>query len=298
MILFSHGSLLCGSGEALQAHAQRLKARGVAPIVEVGYLNYSEPPFDQAVETCLRQGATRLIITPYFLVPGKFVRVDLPEAVAKAQTAHPDITFVSAEAIGFDTLLAEALIESAQNALPPEYWREDLRRAPHYCRVNPDCPLYDSTECPVRVGLPFPSPRDARYPIPALRALSSRPALLVMVHGSPRPAANEDMFRVVNIIRAQDLFPIVEVGFMECNNPNIPEAIDACAAQGATEIRAVPYFLHTGTHVADDLPTLLEEGIARHPEISFAMGTFLGNSERLTDILEARIRTRIGAGED
>ncbi|HLK56589.1 MAG TPA: CbiX/SirB N-terminal domain-containing protein, partial [Chthonomonadaceae bacterium] len=84
VILFSHGSVLCGSGVALDAHADRLRARGIAPIVTVGYLNYSEPPFLQAVAQCVAQGATRIIVAPYFLVPGYFVKVDLPKSVAAA----------------------------------------------------------------------------------------------------------------------------------------------------------------------------------------------------------------------
>ncbi len=115
-------------------------------------------------------------------------------------------------------------------------------------------------------------------------------ALLVMVHGSPRPIANLDMFRVVEVVKQRGVFPVVEVGFMECNEPDIPTAIDSCVAQGATEVIAVPYFLHTGTHVADDLPTLLEQARERHPHIEFRMGDYLGRSERLTDILQDRVQ--------
>ena len=113
-------------------------------------------------------------------------------------------------------------------------------------------------------------------------------ALLVMVHGSPRPVANEDMFAVVEDVRARGRFPIVAVGFMECNEPNIPDAIDGCVAEGATRIVAVPYFLHTGTHVCDDLPTLLEEAQARHPQVEFLLGDYLGLSPRVSDLLAAR----------
>lgn len=110
-------------------------------------------------------------------------------------------------------------------------------------------------------------------------------ALLVMVHGSPRPIANAEMFRVVEIVKERGAFPIVEVGFMECNEPTIPEAIATCVEKGATEVVAVPYFLHTGKHVADDLPTLIEEAMAQYPEVTFRMGDYLGRSERLTEIL-------------
>ena len=125
--------------------------------------------------------------------------------------------------------------------------------------------------------------------------METKTALLVMVHGSPRPIANAEMFRVVEIVKERGAFPIVEVGFMECNEPTIPEAIASCVEQGATEVVAVPYFLHTGTHVADDLPTLIEEAIALFPDVTFRMGNYLGQSERLTDILTDRTKAALAS---
>ena len=119
-------------------------------------------------------------------------------------------------------------------------------------------------------------------------------ALLVMVHGSPRPVAHGDMFRVVEEVKARNVFDNVAVGFMECNEPTIPDAVDECAAEGATRVVAVPYFLHTGTHVADDLPTLLEEARERHPNVQFQMGRYIGTSPLLTDILSARAHAAEG----
>jgi len=104
--------------------------------------------------------------------------------------------------------------------------------------------------------------------------------------------ANGTMFRVVETMKARadahERFPIVAVGFMECNEPSIPEAIEQCVADGATSVTAVPYFLHTGTHVCDDLPTLLEEGQKKYPQVAFRMGDYLGLSPRLSELLAAR----------
>ena len=147
-VLFSHGSLLCGAGEALRAHAERLRAQGLTPLVAVGYLNYSEPAFIDAVAECVEAGATRILVTPYFLVPGYFVKVDLPKAVAEAQSRFPEVVFVVAEAICFDERLADAVIESANGAVGPSGWREDLRRASQFCRPNVLCPLFGTPNCP------------------------------------------------------------------------------------------------------------------------------------------------------
>lgn len=113
--------------------------------------------------------------------------------------------------------------------------------------------------------------------------------LLVMVHGTPRPQSNGDMFQVVEMVRESGVFARVEVGFMECNAPTIPEAIATLVEAGAQKIVAVPYFLHTGTHVADDLPTLLEAAQAQFPDVEFSMGDYLGHDEVLADVLAARV---------
>lgn len=122
-----------------------------------------------------------------------------------------------------------------------------------------------------------------------------RRALLVIAHGSPRPIANADLYRLLDLCRERGSFQIVQEAFLECNDPTIPDAIDLCAASGPAEIVAVPYFLHTGKHVADDLPTLLEEGQRRHPGITILMGEFIGRSSKVTGILEKRLRAAFRA---
>jgi sirohydrochlorin ferrochelatase len=113
-------------------------------------------------------------------------------------------------------------------------------------------------------------------------------ALLVMVHGSPRPVANNDMFEVVEVVRERGVYPIVEVGFMEINEPSIPDAIARCVEQGAQRVLAVPYFLHTGNHVTDDLPGLLEEAQGQYPDVEFLMGDYLGHDPLLADVVTER----------
>jgi sirohydrochlorin cobaltochelatase len=148
LILFSHGSLLCGAGEALEAHAERLRARGEYDRVEIGYLNYSEPAFAEAVDRVARAGATRVVVAPYFLVAGFFVTGSLPREMEKARAAHPDIAFVVADAFRHDPGLADALLEAASTARPRARWRDPLQRAAAACRPHPDCPLYETSACP------------------------------------------------------------------------------------------------------------------------------------------------------
>ena len=115
-------------------------------------------------------------------------------------------------------------------------------------------------------------------------------ALLVMVHGSPRPQSNGAMFDVVEMVRARGAFDFVTVGFMECNEPTIPEAAQQCANAGAEKVIAVPYFLHAGSHVAEDLPTLLQAAREKYPQIEWLMGDYLGRDEAIADVVMQRVR--------
>ena len=150
IILFSHGSLLCGAGELLYGVAERMRERGDAPIVEVGYLNYSEPAFELAFERCVAAGAREIVIVPYFLVAGKFVKVDLPRKIATARSRYPEIDVRVAEAMRFHPLLADALLACAERAVPVAGSRQRLDTASQYCRADPRCPLYGTPACPSR----------------------------------------------------------------------------------------------------------------------------------------------------
>ena len=85
VLLIGHGSLRPGSGAAMIRLAARAREAGVAPIVEAGFLNYSRPRFAQALARCIAQGATEVVVQPYFLIPGKFVQIDLPRALKAFQ---------------------------------------------------------------------------------------------------------------------------------------------------------------------------------------------------------------------
>ena len=148
IILFSHGSVLCGAGQNLAELAIRMQARGDAPVVEVGYLNYSDPRFPDTVRRCVERGATNITVVPYFLVAGKFVKEDLPIFIADAQQRYPNITVRVAEALRYHPTLADALLACAERAQDPSAWRDTKAQAAAFCRASKRCPLYGTNDCP------------------------------------------------------------------------------------------------------------------------------------------------------
>jgi len=283
LILFSHGSLLCGAGEQLKAHAARLGETGKYACVEIGYLNYSEPSFAEAVEKCVGVGATCITIAPYFLVPGYFVNVGLPRVLKPEQERFPDVEFRIAPVLGDHPLLADAVLSCAGRAASSESWRLILHSAPQFCEGDDDCPLFE--KCSHSETLPVVSKAVSIQSPPS----SDAAALLLMVHGSPNPESNADVFRVAELIRQKQRFAAVTVAFMDCNEPDIPTAIDSLVESGVQSITAVPFFLHAGKHVADDLPTVLEEAQEKYPVVEFLLGDYLGCEPLVAKVLQERL---------
>ena len=54
---------------------------------------------------------------------------------------------------------------------------------------------------------------------------------------------------------------------------------------GAEDVVAVPYFLHPGNHVADDLPSILEEAQGKYPQVSFSMGDYIGRDAAVETVI-------------
>ncbi|MEP6757125.1 MAG: CbiX/SirB N-terminal domain-containing protein [Chthonomonadales bacterium] len=286
ILLFSHGSLLCGSESTLGEHVRRIQATGDFDLALAGFMNYSEPAFEDTVAEFVRQSVTDITVVPYFLVPGKFVRVDLPARVEAARLLHPELNIRVALPLGFDPALSTALITLAGQLRRQPDWRVSELEVRKGCRNRSDCPMYDVAICGTRTAIP-----KSNFSTLVANTFNTNPdetALLVMVHGSPRTSANAPMHEVLEVIRQSGRFKGVVAGFMECNEPDIPTAIRTCVESGAKAIAAVPYFLHTGNHVADDLPTILDQAVMDYPDIQFGMSAYLGTSEAVTDLLTRR----------
>jgi sirohydrochlorin ferrochelatase len=74
----------------------------------------------------VERGATRVIICPFFLGPGKHWTSDIPRLAAEASAWHPHTTFSVAHALGVDDLILDLLAkrvaecaESCAAASPP-----------------------------------------------------------------------------------------------------------------------------------------------------------------------------------
>ena len=113
VVLVGHGSLRQASGASMIRLAALLRKQGVAEVATAGFLNFSQPTVADAVRRCVRKGATHIVIQPYFLISGYYVKRALPQLIEKAKAAHPQCTFSIAGAFEYHPALVQMVLTRA-----------------------------------------------------------------------------------------------------------------------------------------------------------------------------------------
>lgn len=130
-VLVGHGSLLADSGKAMMQIATRLRQQQVMPLVEAGFLNFSQPTFDTVVAQVATQGARTIIVQPYFLIPGYYVVHELAARVQALIAAQPQLRVVMADVFGDHPALARLAMKRLAAVDPAPDARTGLLFAVH-----------------------------------------------------------------------------------------------------------------------------------------------------------------------
>ena len=116
----------------------------------------------------------------------------------------------------------------------------------------------------------------------------NRRAVILIGHGSRAAGADEDMERIAEALRSVD-GGIVELCRMGGRGTPFAEVFETCVRRGATEIIVIPYFLHFGVHLRQDIPEMLRDAVAKHPEVRVILGKHLGYDDSLVALVEKRL---------
>jgi len=109
-------------------------------------------------------------------------------------------------------------------------------------------------------------------------------ALVLFAHGA-RDAQWSEPFRAIRQAvakRRPDLS--VELAFLELTQPPLEDCIAGLVEDGHTRIIVAPLFLAQGGHLKKDLPRLLKEVSARHPDTDIEVLAPIGE---VTELLNA-----------
>ena len=118
-------------------------------------------------------------------------------------------------------------------------------------------------------------------------------AVILIGHGSRAAGADDDMERIAAALRTKS-GGIVETCRMSGRGIPFDEAFESCVRRGAKEIIVLPYFLHFGIHLREDIPEILRQNAVKHPQVRLVMGRHLGYDDSLVDLVAKRIRESEG----
>ena len=118
---------------------------------------------------------------------------------------------------------------------------------------------------------------------------NQKDAIILLGHGSRIPGAGEGMERVAECMRKKLKGCMVEVCYMSKTRPPFPREIGRVPPGGHPGYNLVmPYFLHAGLHILEDIPEILKGKAKDHPTIELILGHHLGFDEDLVDLIIRR----------
>ncbi|VTU34720.1 Sirohydrochlorin cobaltochelatase [Variovorax sp. PBS-H4] len=87
--------------------------------------------------------------------------------------------------------------------------------------------------------------------------------------------------------RVADLDPAVQVrcAYLELSQPDLQTATAELVASGARAVRVMPLFLGMGKHLREDLPGLLDQLRASHPQVPVELAAAVGEEPEVLDLI-------------
>ena len=93
VIVVDHGSRRQASNRWLERIARELGEVTGWSLVEPAHMELAEPSIATAFARCVERGARRVVVLPYFLLPGRHWHEDIPRLVAEAAAGFPGVAY-------------------------------------------------------------------------------------------------------------------------------------------------------------------------------------------------------------
>ncbi len=86
-------------------------------IVEPAHMELAEPSVATAFDRCAAAGARLVVVSPYFLLPGRHWSNDIPALVEAAARPHPGVAFLVTAPLGLHPLMAQVVAARVEHCL-------------------------------------------------------------------------------------------------------------------------------------------------------------------------------------
>lgn len=111
VIILGHGSRGDGNDEAIKQIVAAIRESISSDIVEYAFLQYAQPTPDEALDRCIRQGAKKIVIIPFFMQSGVHVTKDVPVFLDIAKKQHPKLDIRLTDYVGAHPLMKQIVAD-------------------------------------------------------------------------------------------------------------------------------------------------------------------------------------------
>jgi sirohydrochlorin ferrochelatase len=117
LIVVDHGSRRAESNAMLEQMVGQVAATVPYDIVEPAHMELAEPSIAAAFDACVARGARTVVVSPYFLLPGRHWTQDIPALVEEAAARHPGVAYLVAAPFGLHPLMAQVVGARVEHCL-------------------------------------------------------------------------------------------------------------------------------------------------------------------------------------
>jgi sirohydrochlorin ferrochelatase len=111
LLLVDHGSRFQAANDMLADVAAMVRELTGLEKVYICHMELAEPTIAEGFAACVKDGATSVVVHPYFLGPGRHSTTDIPRMVAEAAQAFPGVEYCVTEPLGVHPKIGEVILE-------------------------------------------------------------------------------------------------------------------------------------------------------------------------------------------
>ena len=115
LLLVAHGSRRQQSNDEVDKIAEKLKSHCADEyrIIHAAFLELAETLIPDGIKNCVDDGASSIIVLPYFLNSGRHVIEDVPNIVNETKLLYPQVEIKIAAHLGASELMLNLLVTTA-----------------------------------------------------------------------------------------------------------------------------------------------------------------------------------------
>lgn len=117
LVVVDHGSRRAESNEMLERMADMIRQTVPYRVVEPAHMELAEPSIATAFGRCIEAGVELVVVSPYFLLPGRHWSQDIPSLAHEAAAAHPGSRYLVTAPLGLHPLMAEVVGSRVEHCL-------------------------------------------------------------------------------------------------------------------------------------------------------------------------------------